>query len=117
MEIQDIKSKDWAFSLQGVGEVVQSLDDIRQCIYIILTTQKGTDPTRPDFGCGIYEYVDEPVNIALPNMKREIIQAIATYEPRAKIIRILHEINEAKITFKIEWEFNLSDTQTLEITI
>lgn len=118
MEIQDITSKDWSLSLQGVGEVVQSMEDIKQCIFIILTTQKGTDPTRPDFGCGIYEYIDTPVSTAIPNMKKEIINAIATYESRAKIIRILHEINDAQITFKIEWQFNMSnEVQTTVIEI
>lgn len=101
---QDISSAYWQLSLKQ-GEVVQGLSDIQQCIYIILVTQKGTDPTRPNFGCGVYEYIDKPVNIAVPNMKREIAQAIRLYEPRVKIIRILHTVEEAHITFSIEWEF------------
>jgi uncharacterized protein len=102
--LNDIQSSDWSLSLTPT-QVVQGLADIQQCIYIILTTQKGTDPTRPNFGCGIYEYIDKPVNIALPNMKREIADAIALFERRVKIIRILHTVEAAKITFKIEWTF------------
>ena len=109
--LNDIESADWSLSLTPT-EVVQGLADIQQCIYIILTTQKGTDPTRPDFGCGIYEYIDKPINIALPNMKREIAEAIATYEQRVKIIRILHTVQDAKITFIIEWQFAGQDGQT-----
>lgn len=85
--------------------IVQGLSDIQQCIYIILVTKKGTDPTRPNFGCGIYDYIDKPINIALPNMKREIAEAIAVYEPRVKIIRILHTVEVEHLTFEIEWKF------------
>ncbi len=102
--LQQISSSYWQFSL-APGEVVQGLVDIQQCIYVILVTQKGTDPTRPNFGCGIYDYIDKPMNIAVPNMKREIAQAIRLYEPRVKIIRILHTVEDAHVTFKIEWKF------------
>lgn len=102
--LQDISSGYWQLSLTE-GEVVQGLADIQQCIYIILVTQKGTDPTRPNFGCGIYEYIDKPMNIAVPNMKREIVNAINTYEPRVKIIRILHTVDVSQLTFTIEWKF------------
>lgn len=101
---QQITSAYWSLALDGSG-VVQGFEDIQQCIYIILVTQKGTDPTRPNFGCGVYEYIDKPMNIAVPNMKREIAKAIRLYEPRVKIIRILHTVEDAHVTFKIEWEF------------
>lgn len=98
-----------------MDKIVQGLEDIQQCIYIILVTKKGTDPTRPEFGCGVYDYIDKPVNIAVPNMKKEIANAIATYEPRVKIIRILHRVEESHITFSIEWKLagsQQSETQT-----
>ena len=101
---QTITSAYWQLDLEDFG-IVQGLADIQQCIYIILVTRKGTDPTRPNFGCGIYEYIDKPMNIAVPNMKREIATAIRMYEPRVKIIRILHTVEVAKLTFTIEWEF------------
>jgi phage baseplate assembly protein W len=102
--LQDIRSSDWQLSTTS-GKVAQGIQDVWQCIFTILTTQKGTDPTRPDFGCGIYDYIDKPVNYAVPNMKREILQSIATYERRVKIISILHEVKEAQVTFKITWSF------------
>jgi uncharacterized protein len=109
--LQDITSADWQLSLTE-GEVVQDFADIQQCIFVILTTEKGTDPTRPDFGCGVYTYIDKPVNFAVPNMKREIAQAIATYERRVKIIRILHTVEEGKVTFKIEWKLSNTTGET-----
>lgn len=113
--LQDISSKDWSLSTATQGEVVQSLSDIQQCVYIILVTRKGTDPLRPDFGCGIYEYIDKPINIAVPNMKREILFAIQKYEPRVKIISILHAVEDAHLTFSITWEF-AGSTQTTTVS-
>lgn len=109
--LQDIKSKDWSLSLAEQGAVVEGFADIQQCVYIILVTMKGTDPLRPDFGCGIYEYIDKPLNIAIPNMKREILFAIQKYEPRVKIISILHAVEDAHLTFSITWEYaNITQT-------
>lgn len=105
MILEEIKSLDWSFGISRQGEIVQGFADIQQCIYIILTTQKGTDPLRPDFGCGVFEYVDKPINIALPNMKREILVAIQKYEPRVEIISILHTVEDAQLKFIIEWKF------------
>lgn len=116
--LSDVTSQDWSLSLTP-GEIVQGMDDIQQCIYIILTTQKGTDPTRPDFGCGIFEYIDRPLSIAAPNMKKEIIFAIATYEPRAQITQITHTVEYSKLTFNIEWTISGSSpiqSQTTVIT-
>lgn len=111
--VQQITSDYWQLSIQEAGGIVQGLADIQQCVYIILVTQKGTDPTRPNFGCGVYEYIDKPISIAVPNMKREIAEAIRLYEPRVKIIRILHTVNEANITFTIEWKFADETVQTI----
>jgi phage baseplate assembly protein W len=113
--LQDITSQDWSLSMNSPGGVVQDFADIQQCIYIILVTQKGTDPLRPDFGCGIHEYIDKPVSIAVPNMKREILAAIQKYEPRVKIISILQNVEEAHLTFTIEWEF-ANSTQTTTVS-
>lgn len=113
--VNDITSQDWSFSLT-VDEIVQGFADIQQCIYIILVTKKGTDPTRPDFGCGVYDYIDRPVNVAVPNMKKEIAVAIATYEPRVKIIRILHRVEVSHLTFSIEWTLAGSTQEETQTT-
>lgn len=112
---QDISSNDWSLSTDAQGEVVQGFSDIQQCIYIILVTRKGTDPLRPDFGCGVYEYIDKPVTIAVPNMKREILFAIQKFEPRVKIISILHSVDMGNVTFSITWEF-AGTTQTTTVS-
>lgn len=102
--LTDIKSIDWGVSLAGSGNIVQGYDDINQCIDVILRTQKGTDPLRPFFGSNIYFYVDAPVNIAVPNIKREIIDALLMWEKRIEIVRITHIIEGSQIFFFINYK-------------
>lgn len=112
-----IKSSEWAISLAGPGQIVQGLDDIRQCIAIILNTRKGTDPLRPRFGVGVFEYIDKPVNIALPNMRKAIIDAIGEFEPRVELTKVTASVVEAKITFKLYYKIkNSVETGQTEIT-
>lgn len=100
-----VKSSEWSISLAGPGQIVQGLDDIRQCINIILFTRKGTDPLRPRFGVGVFEYIDKPVNVAIPNMRREIIDAINEFEPRVEILKITGSLTESsKVNFNIKYK-------------
>lgn len=88
MNIQDIKSADWALSTSGLGGVVEGIDDINQCIVIILSTLKGSDPLRPLFGCDVWRWVDRPLKASLPFMKRAIREAIELWEPRVIVTSV-----------------------------
>ena len=46
----------------AIGRVVMGVDDVDQCIAIILTTPKGTDVLRPTFGTDLWKYIDAPIN-------------------------------------------------------
>jgi hypothetical protein len=78
----DITSADWSLELGAIGEVVQGIQDIDQCIGIILTTPPGADPLRPTFGADLWRYIDVPVSVAIPSIVREVNAAITTWEPR-----------------------------------
>lgn len=43
-------------------EISKYEKDIEESIQIILRTAKGERVMRPDFGCGIHEYVFETIN-------------------------------------------------------
>jgi phage baseplate assembly protein W len=117
-KIDDIKSVDWQPKLGEIGAVVENIGDINQCIRIILTTPKGSDPHRPEFGSDIYKYIDYPVNEAIPNIIREAIDAINTWEPRVEIKSIKAEIDVANVMLKIEWILKETDeSQSIEVII
>lgn len=101
--ISEIKTRDWQLSLEKQGEIVTNIADINQCILVILTTEKGSDPLRPEFGSGIFTYIDKPVNISVPNIYREIVESVELWETRVKLETITHEINGSTLRFFVTW--------------
>ncbi len=83
--LADITSADWSLKLGTIGAAVQGLQDIDQCIAIILTTLRGSDPLRPTFGADLWRYIDNPINVAIPSIVREVAAAIAMWEPRVNL--------------------------------
>ena len=91
---------------QGTGQsidIVQGYDDIEQCIFNILSTRKGTDVTRPDFGSNYFDYIDAPEDIFVPNAVREVMLAIQTWEKRAVIDKVEFSGNAPEITMSVHW--------------
>lgn len=116
--LQDIKSVDWQPKLNEIGSVVEDIDDIDQCIKIILMTRKGSDPHRPEFGSDIWQYIDAPVNVAIPNIIREAMDAINIWETRVQINTITAEINESNIVLFIDRQIKSTNTSgVLEVTV
>ena len=72
----------------GIGNVVTGVDDVDQCIAIILTTPKGTDVLRPTFGTDLWKYIDAPINQVGPAVVREVTQSITQWEPRVKVLSV-----------------------------
>jgi len=86
--LSSIHSAHWQPRLHAPGEVVEGWLDIDQAIRIILTTPKGSDRHRPEFGFGGYDYLDWPVNRATPHLVREAVRAIRRWEKRAEVVKI-----------------------------
>lgn len=110
MKLEEITSTEWSFSLKGgAGEVVQGADDINQCIDIILRTVPGSDPYRPFFGSKVYMYQDKPLDVGIPNIKKEIINALGLWEPRIQLTSVKHVIIDAgTVKFLIEYKIKNS---------
>lgn len=108
--LNEITYVDWQYKINEIGSVAEGIEDINQCIAIILTTRKGSVPHRPTFGSNIYKYIDYPINEAIPNIIRESIDAINLWETRIKIKTLTAEINNTQIEINIEWALNNSKT-------
>lgn len=104
--IQDIRAVHWQPKLSADGQVVEGLDDIAQCISIILTTPKGSDPHRPEFGSDCWKYIDWPVDQAAPHLVREVVLAIERWEPRAVLIRVVPVVANARLTLQVVWRLS-----------
>ena len=114
--LNEITYVDWQLKLNSIGGVAEGVDDINQCIAIILLTPKGRVPHRPTFGSDIYKYIDYPVNEAIPNIVREATDSITLWETRIKIRSIEVEIEQSSLTVKIDWTLKDSNaTGTAEV--
>ena len=108
--LNEITYVDWQVKMNAIGDVAEGVDDINQCIAIILLTRKGTDPLRPSFGSEIYKYVDYPVNVAKPNIIRETIDAITLWETRITVNSVLIETENEHIKVKVQWKLKSGST-------
>ena len=85
MNTNPILSTHWQLAQNLNEQAVQGIDDIHQCIANILNTLKGTDILRPEFGSDHFQYIDQPEDVALPNMVREITLALQHWETRIEV--------------------------------
>jgi phage baseplate assembly protein W len=99
-----ITSAHWQPALGTPGEVVEGLRDIDQAIRIILTTPRGSDPHRPEFGSDIHLYIDWPTSRVVPHLVREAVEAIRRWETRVTLVQVLAEIEEERITLRVQWK-------------
>ena len=121
--LADITSASWSLMLDstagggsgsGIGQVVQGLADIAQCIAIILTTIPGEDPFRPTFGCDLTQYIDRPLPAVLPAIVGVVTTAIETWEPRVTVLGVTAtpggSAAPALITVSVTWQVDLGAT-------
>lgn len=95
-------SKHWQL-LPGGSGLAQGVDDIDLCIHNILSTRKGSDVTRPEFGCDYFDYIDTPEDVFVPNAVREVALSIKTWEPRAVLEQVSFEGNAPHIMMTVHW--------------
>lgn len=92
--------------------------DIKESIWIILSTAKGERVMRPDFGCGIHDLVFASMNTATLGLVESTVRdALTTWEPRVEVINVgvsTKEANNGRLEVSIDYrvrqtnnEFNL----------
>jgi phage baseplate assembly protein W len=99
----------WAFPLRvsatgGIG-MVEREREIEEAIRLVLGTAPGERPMRPEFGCGIHEYVFAPADgDTAGRIAAEVRAALARWEPRITVDDVVIA-------------FDLVDTGTLYIDV
>lgn len=75
-------TRNWQLNINDPATIVEGVDDIAQCIYIILNTVPGSDPLRPTFGSNIYQHLDKPINDVQPMLIYDATTAVEKWEKR-----------------------------------
>ena len=76
----------------------RSNDDVDEAIRLIVGTAQGERPMRPEFGCGIHDYVLESIDsYTLGRIDYEIRVAVDRWEPRIDIVDVDFDTSEAEL--------------------
>lgn len=111
-----ITAAHWQPALGTSGEVVEGLRDIDQSIRIILTTPKGADAHRPDFGSDLPLYIDWPVNRVTPHLVREAVDALRRWETRISVVQVQVLIAGAQVRVRVQWRVADGVAQLTEVS-
>ena len=89
-----------AFPLQvdrrGGIALARDEQDIDQAIQLILGTAPGERPMRPEFGCGVHDFVFDSIDAnTIGNMEQAIREALARWEPRIEVRDVVFDATEA----------------------
>jgi len=85
--------------------------DVEQAISIILSTAPGERPMRPEFGCGVHDYVFDVIDAGtLGRMEAEIRRALERWEPRIDVLGIDFDLDAGEGGLAITIEYRLRAT-------
>ncbi len=89
----------WRFpvkpDIQGRLAYVSGDEEIRQAIWLILTTAPGERPLREEFGCGVHDLVFQANTAALHGLVQEKVRtALTCWEPRIDVLDVRVESPE-----------------------
>jgi uncharacterized protein len=63
--------------------------DVEEAIAVIIGTARGERPMRPEFGCGIHDYVFETIDArAVGRFELEVRLALQRWEPRIEVLSV-----------------------------
>jgi len=87
---EDFVGAGWAFPLRvdrtGSIALVSRERELEESIRIILETAPGERPMRPEFGCGIHDFVYAPADAETAGrLGYEVRAALARWEPRIEV--------------------------------
>jgi len=113
----DILGSGVAFPLRvdrrGGMALVKAEEDITEAITIILGTAPGERPMRPEFGCGIHNYIFETVDAyTIARLEQEIRIALDRWEPRIDVLDIdfgLDRVDHGEVVIEISYVVRTSN--------
>ncbi len=117
---EEFLGKGWAFPVGTTGaggEIMLSGEEekIAESVRIILGTAPGERLMRPDFGCGIHDYVFAPNNVRTAGLIRfHVEEALNRWEPRIDLqqVRVQPDPgNPAVILIAIDYRVKSTDSR------
>jgi uncharacterized protein len=116
---KNVTGNGWAFPLRinaRGGLTLGTMEsDIEESIRIILSTAKGERRMRPNFGCGIHDFVFAPNNSATwSQVAHQVEQALGWWEPRIQVMDVNvrpDNIDHARLMVNIKYRIKESNNE------
>jgi phage baseplate assembly protein W len=111
----DFLGKGWSYPVSrdqntGVAEAAGE-DSIADSIWIILATAPGERVMRPDFGCGIHQYVFALDNATtIGQVTKAVREALIRWEPRIDVLDVDTEVKEHGAQLLINVHYRVRST-------
>ncbi len=103
-----------AVDRRGGIALARDEQDIDQAIQLILGTAPGERPMRPEFGCGVHDFVFDSIDAnTIGNMEQAIREALLRWEPRIDVTDVKFDASEAVnglLTINIEYKVRATNT-------
>jgi phage baseplate assembly protein W len=116
--VTDIIGSGLAFPLQvdrrGGIALARDEQDIDQAIQLILGTAPGERPMRPEFGCGVHDFVFDTIDAStVGKMEQAIRDALDRWEPRVIVQTVefdLDHVGEGRLIIDIGYRVRVTNT-------
>jgi phage baseplate assembly protein W len=117
--VTEIIGSGLAFPLQvdrrGGIALAHDEQDIVQAIMLILGTAPGERPMRPEFGCGVHDFVFDSIDAGTAGRMEEAIRvALDRWEPRIEVISVTFNLDSAEsglLTIDIGFRVRATNTE------
>jgi uncharacterized protein len=116
--VTEIIGSGLAFPLQvdrrGGIALARDETDIEQAIELILATAPGERPMRPEFGCGVHDFVFDTIDAStIGKMENAIRDALDHWEPRVVVETVefdLSDVDEGRLMIDIGYRIRVTNT-------
>jgi uncharacterized protein len=116
--VTEIIGSGLAFPLQvdrrGGIALARDETDIEQAIELILATAPGERPMRPEFGCGVHDFVFDSIDATtVGRMELAIRDALDRWEPRVVVETVafnLDEVADGRLIIDIGYRVRATNT-------
>ena len=111
--------KGWKFPVgidkRGSVSSSENEEKIKESILIILGTAKGERVMRPEFGCGIHDFVFSVINTStLTQIESSIKEALLLWEPRIELMSVeffKERLGKGTLDISINYKIRRTNTE------
>lgn len=115
----DVLGSGWCFPVQidtrGGVAVAEYEEKVKQSIRIILGTAKGERVMRPDFGCGIHDFVFSVIDTStLTMIKSAVREALVLWEPRIELLDVTASLDgmpKGRLNIQVNYRVRATNTE------